>query len=570
MLAMNAEERDVAGAHVPVAGDEAQPAPQALPPSQPIPVRAPADGLRSRNSGVALALAALGARDGCCAGCAGCNGDGRRDPCKIVGSPPSSVSSPASPEKAPAALFGSSIDSHKTAHVPGIEDFVCSPCFVHDRLDDAVDVAKVLKDISSDNLANLSHSRLVQTATGVRELAKRIGQATISINVRSVMIVTKARDNSLVYLTRQLAKWLMTTPRHGKDHGVCVYVDAKLRSSKRFHADGFDRNERIAGLLRYWTPELTNNMPHLFDLVLTLGGDGTVLYTSSLFQQIVPPVLAFSLGSLGFLTNFSFHDYQNHLNRVFERGIKVNLRMRFTCTIFRGGRPCEVHQVINEIVIDRGPSPFISMLELYGDNHLLTVVQADGLILSTPTGSTAYSLSAGGSLVHPEIPAISVTPICPHTLSFRPMLLPDSMLLRVTVPRGSRNTAWASFDGRHRVEIKPGDSVSIAASQYPFPTVVSSPMEYIESVSRTLRWNVREPQKPFRDFLDSTTTSINTTPTDETDDEWDIDDSSFFCTSGPGSSYNLSGLGLAASGAANPAPHLPLDAAFSKVSLGRS
>jgi NAD+ kinase len=89
-----------------------------------------------------------------------------------------------------------------------------------------------------------------------------------------------------------------------------------------------------------------------------------------------------------------------------------------------------------------------------GDDHHLTTVQADGLCIATPTGSTAYSLSAGGSLVHPGIPALLISPICPHTLSFRPMLLPDSMEVRVCVPYNSRSTAWASFDGRGRIELK--------------------------------------------------------------------------------------------------------------------
>ena len=96
----------------------------------------------------------------------------------------------------------------------------------------------------------------------------------------------------------------------------------------------------------------------------------------------------------------------------------------------------------------------MSLLELFGDNNHLTTVQADGLVIATPTGSTAYSVSAGGSLVHPEISALLITPICPHTLSFRPMLLPDSMELRVCVPYNSRSTAWASFDGRNRIELK--------------------------------------------------------------------------------------------------------------------
>jgi NAD+ kinase len=134
-------------------------------------------------------------------------------------------------------------------------------------------------------------------------------------------------------------------------------------------------------------------------------------------------------------------------------------------------RPVEQFEVLNDLVVDRGPSPFVSLLEIFGDDHHLTTVQADGLTVSTPTGSTAYSLSAGGSLVHPQIPALLLTPICPHTLSFRPMLLPDSMELRICVPYNSRSTAWASFDGRGRVELKQGDHIKITASKYPFPTV---------------------------------------------------------------------------------------------------
>ena len=117
-------------------------------------------------------------------------------------------------------------------------------------------------------------------------------------------------------------------------------------------------------------------------------------------------------------------------------------------------RPVETFEVLNDLVVDRGPSPYVSLLELFGDEHHMTTVQADGLCVATPTGSTAYSLSAGGSLVHPEIPALLISPICPHTLSFRPMLLPDSMELRIVVPYNSRSTAWASFDGRGRVELQ--------------------------------------------------------------------------------------------------------------------
>lgn len=388
---------------------------------------------------------------------------------------------------------------------------------MHQRFDAALSAASALQELSAEDIqsSRLSHAHFVQTATGVRRIAKHLGKASVHIDVTKVMIITKARDNSLVYLTRDMARWLM-------DRGVVVYVDAKLEKSGRFDAPTLTANTP-ARMLRYWTAEMATQKPELFDLVITLGGDGTVLWASWLFQGTAPPVIPFALGSLGFLTNFEYHDFGKHLTKAMTQGVHVHLRMRFTCTVFKREMNPETgkrdkhhskigrHEVLNEIVVDRGPSPFISMLELYGDDNLLTIVQADGLILSTPTGSTAYSLSAGGSLVHPEIPAICVTPICPHTLSFRPMLLPDSMTLKVVVPRkNSRTSAWVSFDGRSRVELKSGDYITVRASKFPFPTVIRSDMDYIESVSRTLKWNTRELQKPLTSLSrPASTVSVN-------------------------------------------------------------
>ncbi|KAG9083504.1 hypothetical protein FS749_005980 [Ceratobasidium sp. UAMH 11750] len=345
--------------------------------------------------------------------------------------------------------------------------------------------------------------------------------------------------------------------------------------------------------------------PQLFDFVVTLGGDGTVLFASWLFQRIVPPILPFALGSLGFLTNFDFADHRAVMDAAIDNGIRVNLRMRFSCTVYRavnpnecknrkavkraetgeilmrslekgGGwealeagyagvgtpgasgkdkeimclttRPVEAFEVLNDLVIDRGPSPYVSMLELFGDEHHMTTVQGDGLTVSTPTGSTAYSLSAGGSLVHPEIPAILITPICPHTLSFRPMLLPDSMELRVCVPYNSRSTAWASFDGRGRVELKPGDHIKVTASKFPFPTVCNDKQstDWFHSISRTFKWNERERQKSFvmveedapsqaptangkprsSPLAQSTSKQDGDEDEDEEEEKYDIDDSS--------------------------------------------
>ncbi|KAK0840809.1 NAD(+) kinase [Friedmanniomyces endolithicus] len=399
-----------------------------------------------------------------------------------------------------------------------------SPCYLHKRFGDAVDIDKVLEEMKGDD--QLSHSRLMQTAASVREVSRQLQRRPLKRAVRNVMVITKARDNTLVSLTRQLAEWLLATPRYGKDVGVNVWVDSKLRKSKRFSVESLvESDPRYKDMLRFWTPALCLEQPELFDLVITLGGDGTVLFTSWLFQRIVPPVLAFSLGSLGFLTNFDFEQYKHQLNRIMgDTGMRINMRMRFTCTVYRSAASTaysgassaslsttpslnsptsapadtqsnkiegETHEVLNELVIDRGPSSYISSLDLYANDSLLTRISADGIILSTPTGSTAYSLSAGGSLVHPDIPAILLTPICPHTLSFRPMLLNDDMALKVSIPSTGPGGAFVSFDGKGRVELGRGDEVVVRASQYPFPTVMGQPLEWFDSISRTLRWNTR-------------------------------------------------------------------------------
>lgn len=364
--------------------------------------------------------------------------------------------------------------------------------------EEAIRMLKKISNSSQDLKKNKSHQKLNETQHNVRLLQKNLSKTTVKLEAKTVLIVTKARDNSLVYLTREMTEWLLLN-----FPDLVVYVDYHLEKSKRFNPHSLIKEiPRAKTALKYWDKQVIREKYANIDLVITLGGDGTVLFTSSLFQRSVPPVMSFSLGSLGFLTTFQFEDFRDTLGVVLEKGIRTNLRMRLSCRVHKadGSLVCE-QQALNEVTIDRGPSPFVSMLELYGDGNLLTVAQADGLIIATPTGSTAYSLAAGGSLVHPNVSAISVTPICPHTLSFRPILLPDSMILKVKVPKRSRSTAWAAFDGRSRVELQKGDYLTISASPFSMPTVMSSPTEYFDSVSRTLNWNIREQQKSFVHLL---------------------------------------------------------------------
>ncbi|KAI8867189.1 ATP-NAD kinase, partial [Ramicandelaber brevisporus] len=359
---------------------------------------------------------------------------------------------------------------------------------------------------------------LVQTQASFREAVRWLTKLRFRLHsVRSVMLITKPGDAKLVGLTREMALWLMYAPFESTrqssfagngSRGIIVYVDEALRDNPRFGLSKIlAEHPRAADQLRFWNADLCRNKPEQFEMVFTLGGDGTVLFASWLFQTIVPITIPFHLGSLGFLTMFEYANFRERLMDMSQNGVRVSLRMRFSCTVYRWlGRNngkyerLQTIMVLNEVVVDRGPSPYMSSLELFGDGRHLTTVQADGLCVATPTGSTAYSLSAGGPLVHPDVPAIAITPICPHTLSFRPMLLPDTMALRVCVPRRSRSTAWASFDGRNRIELRRGDNILIKASQYPFPTVVgagSQTADWFGSLSRCLHWNERKSQKSF-------------------------------------------------------------------------
>lgn len=385
--------------------------------------------------------------------------------------------------------------------------------------DTGVNSTLSLSDFNKGNVHSSNvHFQYASAAYDVRMLNRDITNIMVTLNVQNLMIVTKLNDVSLYYLTREVTQWLLTQYPE-----MTVFVDEQLQDDDKFAAGEIIQECHSEGRIKYWTNEFINKHDVFFDLVVTLGGDGTVLFVSSIFQQHVPPVLSFSLGSLGFLTNFKFEQFQKNLQGVINQRVKTNLRLRLECKLFRRQsddidsmiddddetrkkrivkmKLDSTYHVLNELTVDRGPSPFLSMLELYGNDSLMTVAQADGLIIATPTGSTAYSLSAGGSLMYPTVNAIAVTPICPHTLSFRPLILPDTIKLKIKASMKSRNSAWVSFDGKNRVELNRGDYITVSASPYWFPTVEAHASEFIDSISRQLNWNVREQQKSFTHML---------------------------------------------------------------------
>ncbi|XP_056452702.1 NAD kinase-like isoform X1 [Gadus chalcogrammus] len=326
---------------------------------------------------------------------------------------------------------------------------------------------------------------------------------------KSVLVIKKIRDPGLLQPFKELCTFLTEVK------SMIVYVERKVLEDPAIAGD--DAFRTTMNKFCTFRDDL-DDISNYVDFIICLGGDGTLLYASSLFQESVPPVMAFHLGSLGFLTPFNFDTYQSQLNQVIEGNVSIVLRSRLRVRVQKDSREKRAkveengviltngdgegmhkaaqYQVLNEVVVDRGPSSYLSNVDLFLDGHLITTVQGDGVIVSTPTGSTAYAVAAGASMIHPNVPAIMITPICPHSLSFRPIVVPAGVELKVMLSSEARNTAWVSFDGRKRQEICHGDSITITTSCFPVPSICfRDPVtDWFESLAQCLHWNVRKKQ----------------------------------------------------------------------------
>ncbi|XP_020284130.1 NAD kinase-like isoform X4 [Pseudomyrmex gracilis] len=323
----------------------------------------------------------------------------------------------------------------------------------------------------------------------------------------TVLVIKKVRDSSVLRPFVELVTWLIQEKR------MVVFVEASVLDDPPLARDA--KFQSIREKLQTFKDRI--ELQNRIDFIVCLGGDGTLLYASMLFQESVPPVMAFHLGSLGFLTPFEFNNFQEQVNNVLEGHAALTLRSRLMCTIVRKNEEQPETrtniQVLNEVVVDRGPSPYLSNIDLFIDGKHVTNVQGDGLIVSTPTGSTAYAVAAGASMIHPSVPAIMITPICPHSLSFRPIVVPAGVELKISISPDSRNTSWVSFDGRNRQELFHGDSLSVTTSIYPVPSICAADQmtDWFDSLAECLHWNVRKRQKHLDELSDLAHSSSNDT-----------------------------------------------------------
>ena len=230
------------------------------------------------------------------------------------------------------------------------------------------------------------------------------------------------------------------------------------------------------------------------DLVLVIGGDGTLLGVAREVARRAPrtPILAVNCGSLGFLTEITRPELDAALDAVVSGRSGIDERRMLRARVLRRGSEAADRLVLNDVVIARSARSSIVELSISLGGQLITRSRADGLIVATPTGSTAYNLAAGGPIVHPTVDALLLTPIAPHTLTNRPIVLADTAPVRITPDlAGSHVEAHASFDGQFNVELDDGDVVVVERAPHPLRVVRAESRNYFAVLREKLKWGER-------------------------------------------------------------------------------
>ncbi len=228
--------------------------------------------------------------------------------------------------------------------------------------------------------------------------------------------------------------------------------------------------------------------PDDLDCVFVLGGDGTFLSAVRWVGNQSIPMAGVKFGDVGFLAELSEDQLFAVAKRVFGGDFTVQQRMRLCVTIKRDGAVRASEAVLNDVVINKGALARLSDMLTFIDDHYLTTYRADGLIIASPTGSTAYSLAAGGPIINPGVPGILMTPICPFTLTNRPLIVPDRVTIRIELEKESTDT-FLTCDGQQGFAISHKDSVVVQKSAYPVHMIDIPNQHYYDVLKSKLRWS---------------------------------------------------------------------------------
>ncbi len=279
-------------------------------------------------------------------------------------------------------------------------------------------------------------------------------------------IIAKNNIEEPFEITKKLSNWL-------KKRGVDVYVEKELGKKIR-HPNSIDRRE----------------IPKLVDVILVFGGDGTFLGVAREACKYGTPILGINLGGLGFLTEVTIDELYPMMERIIDGDYEVEDRQMLITSIRRGKKNIGTYEVLNDVVINKGALARIIDLAIYIEDSHVTTYKADGIILATPTGSTAYSLSAGGPIVHPGIPVTIITPICPHTLTNRPLVVSSKMKVEIKVTTQEPDT-YLTLDGQIGVRLKTGDLIEVKRTDTSVKLIKSPFRDFFSILKTKLMWGER-------------------------------------------------------------------------------
>jgi NAD+ kinase len=247
----------------------------------------------------------------------------------------------------------------------------------------------------------------------------------------------------------------------------------------------------LAGLIGHHDTVTEEEIRDQAELVVVLGGDGTLISVARLFSDRDVPILGINLGSLGFLTEITLEELYPRLELCLQGAPRVSARMMLMVTLLREGKQNETYNVLNDVVINKGALARIVDLETRINKQFLTTYKADGLIVATPTGSTGYSMSAGGPIIQPQMSCIVITPICPHTLTNRPIVVTDESIISVTITSSFDEKVYLTLDGQVGIELQEGDSVEVRKALNKISLVMSRSRDYFELLRTKLKWGER-------------------------------------------------------------------------------
>jgi NAD+ kinase len=233
-------------------------------------------------------------------------------------------------------------------------------------------------------------------------------------------------------------------------------------------------------------PKKSKRVPSV-DMMIVLGGDGTLLYVARWMAGSAIPVLAVNLGHLGFLTEVTLDNLYSNLTPVLNNEYLNDPRSMLQCEILQGKKKVHTATVLNDIAVNKGSFARLIKMEILVEGQFVTALRGDGLIISSATGSTAYTLSSGGPIVHPSVDALILTPISPHILTNRPIVIPASACVQVIL-KSKETGPVVTFDGQEVAPLQMGDHVCVKRSAYPLNLIRSPHQNYYQTLREKLQW----------------------------------------------------------------------------------